>query len=223
MASRKWPRNYGNTLHCFRASPKHRESLKVLDARVPRVFPGAALFVESAASDVPLMNMSPSLPVAEIERVARSHGAQSVRVFGSRARGDAGPESDLDLLVGLEPGRSLLDLIAIKQDLSAARPGSDLAPERRCNSHKISLCCRYLDALADLQTDALAPPWSRPSPRAYLRRSLLDRLSAPMALGFCLDLPPPHSARRRERSIRAAGLARDRPRSPAFRGRCHLE
>ena len=63
------------------------------------------------------MSMSHSLPVAEIERVARSHGAQSVRVFGSRARGDAGPESDLDLLVGLEPGRSLLDLIAIKQDL----------------------------------------------------------------------------------------------------------
>ena len=61
--------------------------------------------------------MSRSLPTADIERVARSHGAQSVRVFGSRARGDARPESDLDLLVSLEPGRSLLDLIAIKQDL----------------------------------------------------------------------------------------------------------
>jgi hypothetical protein len=50
-------------------------------------------------------------------RVARSHGAQSVRIFGSRARGDARPDSDLDLLITLEPGRSLLDLIAIKQDL----------------------------------------------------------------------------------------------------------
>jgi len=49
--------------------------------------------------------------------VARSHGAQSVRIFGSRARGDARPDSDLDLLITLEPGRSLLDLIAIKQDL----------------------------------------------------------------------------------------------------------
>jgi predicted nucleotidyltransferase len=39
--------------------------------------------------------MSLSLPVAEIERVARSHGAQSVRVFGSWARGAARPESDL--------------------------------------------------------------------------------------------------------------------------------
>ena len=58
-----------------------------------------------------------ALPVSEIVRVARSHGAQSVRIFGSRARGDARPDSDLDLLVTLEARRSLLDLIAIKQDL----------------------------------------------------------------------------------------------------------
>ena len=57
------------------------------------------------------------LPRSEIIRVARLHGAQSVRVFGSRARGDARPGSDLDLLVTLEPGRTLLDLIAIRQDL----------------------------------------------------------------------------------------------------------
>lgn len=57
------------------------------------------------------------LPIFDIVRVAQAHGAMSVRVFGSRARGDAGPESDLDLLVTLEPGRGLLDLVAIKQDL----------------------------------------------------------------------------------------------------------
>jgi len=55
--------------------------------------------------------------VQEVLRVARHHGAVSVRLFGSRARGDDGPGSDLDLLVELEPGRSLLDLVAIKQDL----------------------------------------------------------------------------------------------------------
>ena len=59
----------------------------------------------------------PVLPVAEILRIAQSHGARTVRVFGSRARGDARDDSDLDLLVGLEPGRSLLDIVAIKQDL----------------------------------------------------------------------------------------------------------
>jgi len=38
-------------------------------------------------------------------------------VFGSLARGDNRDGSDLDLLIDLAPGRSLLDLIAIKQDL----------------------------------------------------------------------------------------------------------
>jgi uncharacterized protein len=61
--------------------------------------------------------MGPQLPASEILRVARIHGASTVRVFGSRARGDSRPDSDLDLLVTLEPKRSLLDLVAIKQDL----------------------------------------------------------------------------------------------------------
>ena len=54
---------------------------------------------------------------SDILRVASSHGATRVRVFGSRARGQARPDSDLDILVDLEPGRTLLDLVAIKQDL----------------------------------------------------------------------------------------------------------
>lgn len=53
----------------------------------------------------------------EILRIAALHGARDVRLFGSRARGDGGPQSDLDLLIGLEQGRSLLDLVAFKQDL----------------------------------------------------------------------------------------------------------
>jgi len=53
----------------------------------------------------------------EILRIATVHGAHNVRVFGSLARGEAGPESDLDILVKLDPSRSLLDIIAIKQDL----------------------------------------------------------------------------------------------------------
>ena len=41
----------------------------------------------------------------------------SVRVFGSTVRGNDGPKSDVDLLVDVEPGRSLLDVIALEQDL----------------------------------------------------------------------------------------------------------
>jgi len=52
-----------------------------------------------------------------IARIAASHGAGNLRVFGSRARNDARQDSDLDLLITLQRGRSLLDLVAIKQDL----------------------------------------------------------------------------------------------------------
>jgi predicted nucleotidyltransferase len=53
----------------------------------------------------------------EILRYAASHGARNVRVFGSAARGDADTTSDVDLLVEMEPGRSLLDLVGLWQDL----------------------------------------------------------------------------------------------------------
>lgn len=54
---------------------------------------------------------------SRILAIAGRHGATNLRVFGSVARGEAGPESDLDLLVEMEPGRSLLDHIALIQDL----------------------------------------------------------------------------------------------------------
>ena len=53
----------------------------------------------------------------EILRLADQHGAKNVRVFGSLARGETGPESDVDLLVDMEKGRSLLDLVAFWQDV----------------------------------------------------------------------------------------------------------
>jgi uncharacterized protein len=54
---------------------------------------------------------------AEILDVAVRHGARDVRVFGSLARGEGSEGSDLDLLVKLGEGRSLLDLVGLKQDL----------------------------------------------------------------------------------------------------------
>ena len=53
----------------------------------------------------------------EILRIAAEHGAYDVRIFGSVARGEAGEESDIDLLVKLKPGRSLLDHAALLVDL----------------------------------------------------------------------------------------------------------
>jgi predicted nucleotidyltransferase len=53
----------------------------------------------------------------EVLRIAASYGARNVRILGSLARGEAGPDSDIDILVNLDSGRSLLDIIALKQDL----------------------------------------------------------------------------------------------------------
>ena len=53
----------------------------------------------------------------EILRIAADHGARNVRLFGSMARGQARPDSDLDLLIEMDADRSLLDLIALGQDL----------------------------------------------------------------------------------------------------------
>jgi hypothetical protein len=54
---------------------------------------------------------------AEILKLAEQRGARNLRVFGSVARGEAKDTGDLDLLVEWEPGRSLLDHVALKQDL----------------------------------------------------------------------------------------------------------
>ena len=52
-----------------------------------------------------------------ILEIAKNHGAQNIRLFGSLARGNGKKESDVDLLVTMEAGSSLLDIIAFKQDI----------------------------------------------------------------------------------------------------------
>jgi uncharacterized protein len=53
----------------------------------------------------------------EILRITSRYGAKNVRLFGSFAKGGVTESSDVDILVEMEPGCSLLDLVAIKQDL----------------------------------------------------------------------------------------------------------
>lgn len=55
----------------------------------------------------------------EILRIAAKHGARNVRLFGWAARGEAGNDSDIDLLVEFEPGRSLLDHAGPVSDLES--------------------------------------------------------------------------------------------------------
>jgi predicted nucleotidyltransferase len=53
----------------------------------------------------------------EILKIAAKHGARNVRIFGSVARGEARPDSDVDFLVDMEPGRTLFDMGGLLMDL----------------------------------------------------------------------------------------------------------
>jgi predicted nucleotidyltransferase len=57
---------------------------------------------------------------ARLFAIAASHGARELRVFGSVARREELPASDVDLLVRLDPDRSLVDLCALGDDLADA-------------------------------------------------------------------------------------------------------
>ena len=66
-----------------------------------------------------------------ILELAERHGARDVRIFGSMVRGEAGPQSAVDFLVELAPGRTLLDWSTFWQELKRllGRP-VDVATER---------------------------------------------------------------------------------------------
>lgn len=53
----------------------------------------------------------------EVMAIARRHGGLSLKLFGSTARGDEVEDSDVDFLVEMEPGRSLLDLGGMQNEL----------------------------------------------------------------------------------------------------------
>lgn len=55
----------------------------------------------------------------EIEAAATRHRGRRVRLFGSVARGEERPDSDVDLLVTFEPGSSLFDLLRLTRELEA--------------------------------------------------------------------------------------------------------
>ena len=75
------------------------------------------------------------LTVAQLKpvvlRVAKSYGVSNVRVFGSFARGEQRKSSDLDLLIDVPDGMSLMDLSGLKIDLEdALRRKVDVVPAR---------------------------------------------------------------------------------------------
>ena len=55
----------------------------------------------------------------DILRLAKRYGVTRLRIFGSVARGEATPDSDIDFLVEMEPERSLFDLGGLLVELEA--------------------------------------------------------------------------------------------------------
>ena len=86
-------------------------------------------------SEVPSMESLRKLRT-EILSAAARHGASNVRVYGSVARGEARPDSDIDLLVDMDAGRSLLDLAGLHLELEdmlgfQVEIGTDVKPRLR--------------------------------------------------------------------------------------------
>jgi len=61
-----------------------------------------------------------ALDTSKVIEICRANDAEMIAVFGSTARGDATPESDVDLLVRFSRRKSLLALIRLERELSAA-------------------------------------------------------------------------------------------------------
>lgn len=93
----------------------------------------------------PRLEPSPAMRLEDALEILRSHheamksqGVVSVSIFGSVARGEAGPESDIDLLVEFVPGSSLFDVVGLQlyledvfgRKVDVATPGA-LRPQMR--------------------------------------------------------------------------------------------
>ena len=115
----------------------------------------------------------------EILRVAARHGAYNVRVFGSMARGEATAESDIDFLVDMESGRSLLDLGGLLMDLRALFDRDvDVVTE---NGLRIRIRDRVLREAVRLgeTTESVCSTYKRPSNALSGTRSKAKRLLKP--------------------------------------------
>ena len=56
----------------------------------------------------------------KVATILASYGAKKISIFGSYAREEANPESDMDIIVEFSEGKTLLDIVGIEQELSEA-------------------------------------------------------------------------------------------------------
>ena len=74
----------------------------------------------------------------KIITILQRHGVKKISVFGSYARGEANPQSDIDIIVEFSDRKSLLDLVGIEQELSETLGRKvDLLTEKSINPYLI--------------------------------------------------------------------------------------
>ena len=66
------------------------------------------------------MALLQAVDMSVLAEICRRHDVARVRVFGSVARGEATPDSDLDLIVDFSAPKSLFDIVRIELELSEA-------------------------------------------------------------------------------------------------------
>lgn len=79
--------------------------------------PSAKMLARLSAAAKPRPSLALAAHKAEVKKLARLHKAVDVKVFGSVARGDDVPGSDVDLLVRFAPDASLFDQMELAQDI----------------------------------------------------------------------------------------------------------
>jgi hypothetical protein len=63
---------------------------------------------------------SASIDPRKVERICKANGISRLALFGSTARGEATPSSDIDLIADLPADATLLDMVRIERELSSA-------------------------------------------------------------------------------------------------------
>lgn len=91
-----------------------------------------------------------NLDKSQLARLCREHGVVFAGLFGSQARGDASPDSDVDVLVRFDERRSLIDQARVEREIGEAIGRSvDLVTENALSPHLRDRVEADLEVLVD--------------------------------------------------------------------------
>ena len=90
------------------------------------------------------------LDKTKLARLCREHGVVFAGLFGSRARGEASPDSDVDVLARFDERRSLIDQARVEREIGEAMGRSvDLVTENALSPHLRDQVEADLEVLVD--------------------------------------------------------------------------